>query len=239
MWLRFTIVLVLWSVSLALPAWADGQAGVDAYKRDDYATALREWRPLAEQGDAGAQFYLGTLYAFGRGVPQDYAMARQWYGKAAAQGDVRAQNNLGTLYRDGQGGPQDYATARQWFEKAAAHGVAEPQYNLGLLYVGGQGGPQDYTKARQWFEKSAVQGHAGAQYNLGTLYRDGQGGRRTIRRRDNGSRKRLPKVSRRHRTISGCCISQAAAGLYDGATVVREIRSPRPREGAVQPRGAV
>jgi hypothetical protein len=68
---RFTIVLVLSFVCLAVPSWADGQAGVDAYKRGDYATALRDWRPLAEQGDAGAQFYLGTLYAFGQGVPQD------------------------------------------------------------------------------------------------------------------------------------------------------------------------
>ena len=133
--LRFPIVLVLSIICLAAPAWADGQAGVDAYKRGDYATALRQWQPLAEQGDAGAQFYLGTLYAFGRGVPQDYAKARQWFEQAAAHGDVRAQNNLGTLYRDGQGGPHDYAAARQWFEKAAAQGVAEPQYNLGLLLI--------------------------------------------------------------------------------------------------------
>jgi TPR repeat protein len=90
--LRFPIALVLLIVCIAALAWADGQAGVDAYKRGDYATALREWRPLAEQGDAGAQFYLGTLYAFGRGLPQDHAAARQWFEKAAAQGDVRAQN---------------------------------------------------------------------------------------------------------------------------------------------------
>ena len=83
--LRFTIVLVLLFVCLAVPRWADGQVGVDAYKRGDYATALREWRPLAEQGDAGAQFYLGTLYAFGRGVSQNYAAARQRYGRAAGQ----------------------------------------------------------------------------------------------------------------------------------------------------------
>ena len=74
---RFTIVLVLSIFCLATPAWADFQAGVDAYRSGDYATALREWRPLTEQGHAFAQFNLGILYANGRGVPQNYAMARQ------------------------------------------------------------------------------------------------------------------------------------------------------------------
>jgi uncharacterized protein len=65
---RFPIILVLSIICLSAPAWTDGQAGVDVYKRGDYATALRQWRPLAEQEDAGAQFYLGMLYASGRGV---------------------------------------------------------------------------------------------------------------------------------------------------------------------------
>jgi TPR repeat protein len=39
-------------------------------QRGDYATAFREWLPLAEQGDALAQQYLGNMYATGRGVPE-------------------------------------------------------------------------------------------------------------------------------------------------------------------------
>ncbi len=87
--LRFSIALVLSIVCLAVPAWADFQAGMDAYNRKDYATALREWRPLAEQGDADAQYNLALMYDRGYGVPQDYVQARQWYEKAAAQGDAR------------------------------------------------------------------------------------------------------------------------------------------------------
>ncbi len=55
-----------------------------AYDRGDYATALREWRPLAEQGHADAQFKLGVMYFNGRGVPQDYAQAHKWFNFAAS-----------------------------------------------------------------------------------------------------------------------------------------------------------
>ena len=60
--------------------------GASAYKRGDYATTLRLWRPLAEQGDAYAQFSLGAMYDEGQGVPQNYAVAVEWFRKAADQG---------------------------------------------------------------------------------------------------------------------------------------------------------
>jgi hypothetical protein len=105
--LRFPIVLVLSFVCLPTPAWADFETGMDAYERGNYATAMSEWRPLAENGDAQAQLHLGMLYHQAQGVPQDYATARQWYEKAAAQGDASGQNNLGYLYADGKGVPKD------------------------------------------------------------------------------------------------------------------------------------
>src|SRR5262245_39885542 len=122
MCLRFTVTLVFSFVCLAAPAWADFQAGMEAYKRGDYATALREWRPLAEQGDAGAQFYLGIMYGKGLGVEKDDMQSRRWHEKAAGQGEVHSQFVLGGLYEQGRGVPQDYVQARQWYEKAAAQG---------------------------------------------------------------------------------------------------------------------
>ena len=95
-------------------------AGVAAYKRGAYATALREWRPLAEQGDAKAQHNLGVMYRKGRGVPQDDAEAVKWYSKAAEQGDAFAQFNLAFMYKNGQGVPQDYAQAHMWYNLAAS-----------------------------------------------------------------------------------------------------------------------
>ena len=122
--LRLPIALVLSLVCLIAPAWADFQAGMDAKNRGDFAKALREWRPLAEQGDARAQFYLGMLYENGDGVPEDYEKAREWYMKSAAQGEANAQFYLGLMFAFGRGGPLDLVQAHMWYSLAAGNGHA-------------------------------------------------------------------------------------------------------------------
>ena len=122
--LRFTSTLVLSIVFLAAPAWADYQVGMDAYERGNYATALSEWRPLAEEGDPSAQFRLGSLYENGDGVPRDFAKARQWYERAAAQGEAKAQFYLGIQSAYGEGGPLDLVQAHMWYSLAAENGNA-------------------------------------------------------------------------------------------------------------------
>ena len=156
--LRLTIPLVLSFVCLTVPAWAGFQAGMDANNRGDYATALHEWRPLAEQGDALAQYNLGVLYRKGRGVPQDDVQARQWYEKAAAQGQAKAQYNLGTLYLNGGGVPKDYQQALRWFRLAADQGEALAQTKIAIMYDEGQGVPQDFVQAHKWYNLAAVNG---------------------------------------------------------------------------------
>ena len=122
---RIAIGLAL-ALLVALPATAqDFQKGFDASKRGDYATALREWQPLAEQGNAYAQHNLGIMYENGQGVPQDYAEAVKWYRKAAEKGYATAQYNLGLMYGKGQGVPQDYVQAHLWFSLSAAKGQKE------------------------------------------------------------------------------------------------------------------
>ncbi len=83
-WARLMLAVVV--VLVAAPACTDYEAGKEAYDRGDYATALKEWRPLAEQGDALAQSLLGVMYAEGLGVPQDFVQAHMWFNLAAAQG---------------------------------------------------------------------------------------------------------------------------------------------------------
>ncbi len=139
------------TLGLTAPAWAGFGEGAAAYHRGDYATALREWRPLAEQGDAEAQYNLGLMYYTGKGVPRDYAKAVGWYRKAAEQGDAGAQNNLGVMYGEGQGVPRDYAKAVGWYRKAAEQGDAGAQNNLGVIYDKGLGVPRDYILAHMWF----------------------------------------------------------------------------------------
>ncbi len=108
------------TLGLTAPAWAGLDEGVAAAKRGDYATALREWRPLAEQGNAKAQYNLGIIYLNGEGVPQDYAKAVGWWRKAAEQGHAGAQFNLGFMYYNGRGVPQDYAHAHMWLNLVAS-----------------------------------------------------------------------------------------------------------------------
>ena len=92
----------------------DFQNGVDAYEKGDYATALKEWTPLADQGHAKAQYNLGVAYANGEGVIQDYKTAIKWYILSAEQGYAKAQYNLGVMYALGQGVIEDKVYAHMW-----------------------------------------------------------------------------------------------------------------------------
>ena len=156
--LRFPVALMLSIVCLAAPAWADFKAGADAYQSGDYATALREWQPLAEQGQALAQYNLGLLYANGQGVSKDDAQAQQWYEKAAAQGHAGAQVNLGILYDYGRGVEQDYKKAVYWYRLSAKQGNELAQRQLGLMFERGDGVPQDYVQAYMWYSLGAANG---------------------------------------------------------------------------------
>ena len=75
-------------MSLALGEAADFQAGMEAYERGDNAAALRKLRPLAKQGYAPAQYYLGLMYDFGRGVPKDDAEAAKWHRQGSRARDT-------------------------------------------------------------------------------------------------------------------------------------------------------
>ena len=82
-------------------------AAVAAGNGGDYATELRLLRPLADQGVADAQHYLGYMYYFGEGVPQDYAEAMKWFRKSADQGNFDGEYYLGFFYAKGQGVTKD------------------------------------------------------------------------------------------------------------------------------------
>ena len=154
---------------------ADFGAGVEAYRRGDYASAFREFRPLAEQGDAFAQIFLGGMYAKGEGVPEDDRQAVFWFRKAAEQGYADAQFVLGVMYDNGEGVPEDDRQAVFWYRKAAEQGDAGAQAKLGRMYDFGKGVPEDARQAVFWFRKAAEQGYASAQFLLGFMYANGEG----------------------------------------------------------------
>ena len=164
---RLTFIVLLAGAGLVLIPACDAELGANsawdkgfaAYEKGDYATALREFQSLAEQGVASAQFNLGVMYDKGQGVPQDYKMAAQWYRRAAEQGHAGAQVNLGLMYDNGQGVPQDDKAAVQWYRRAAEQGDAEAQSNLGAMYAEGQGVPRDYVHAHMWLNIAASGGN--------------------------------------------------------------------------------
>ncbi len=135
----FTTALFGASVfSFQSTAWADTleqqfQQGLTAYEQSNYQTAFKLWLPLAEQGNAKAQYNLGVMYGNGRGVKQDYFKAVNWYRKAAEQGHADAQLNLGYMYEKGRGVKQDDFEAVKWYRQAAEQGNAKAQFNLGNI----------------------------------------------------------------------------------------------------------
>ena len=104
---------------------ADFKKGLDAAKKGNFETALKEWRPLAEQGDSYAQYNLGLMYDYGEGVIEDDTQAVYWFRKAAEQGHAKAQYNLGVMYESGRGIAKDDTQAVYWFRKAAEQGEAK------------------------------------------------------------------------------------------------------------------
>ncbi len=95
--LGLVVVVVALVFSVSQGAWGGFQEGYDAVRRGDYATALKEWKPLAEQGDADAQYLLGLMYRNGLDVPEDYKLAVEWYRKSAEQGIKHARDAVSRL----------------------------------------------------------------------------------------------------------------------------------------------
>jgi len=152
--LKTLLLTVLLSTSLIGTTYADFNDGWVASQKGDYKTAFKEWKPLAEQGNADAQHNLGWLYNTGKGVLKDYKEAVKWYRKAAEQGNASAQYNLGVMYDNGEGVLKDYKEAVKWYRKAAEQGKASAQYNLGTKYANGDGVLKDLSKAKHWIKKA-------------------------------------------------------------------------------------
>ena len=121
--IRWIIMTALFLTVASIAGAADFNVGIAANKRGDYATAAREFQPLAEQGHAEAQYILGIMYSRGLGVPKDDREAVSWIRRAAEQSLAGAQVNLGIRYSTGDGVPKDYVQAYAWLNLAGAQGV--------------------------------------------------------------------------------------------------------------------
>ena len=117
--LRNLLLASLLTVFTLNPLYAKVDKGHQAAQKDDYKTAFKFWKKLAEKGDAERQATIAVLYHAGQGVKQNYKKAFYWYKKAAEQGHTAAQANLGVMYAKGTGTQQDYVQSYAWYSVAA------------------------------------------------------------------------------------------------------------------------
>ncbi|HVU31385.1 MAG TPA: SPOR domain-containing protein [Sphingomicrobium sp.] len=153
-------------IGMAAPLSAQSViAGIDAWQRSDYAGAVAIWRPLAEKGDADAEFNLGQAYRLGRGVPTNLAAAKIWFERSAKQGHIDAETTLGLLLFEAG----DQPSGLKWLKKAADQ--AEPRAMLvyGTALVNGDSVPQDPILGYAYVSRAAAQGLAPAKQTLDQL----------------------------------------------------------------------
>lgn len=141
----------------------------------DYSLAKKLYEESAKLGFAAAEYEIGELYYYGRGVKQDYEKSIEWYRRAAHKNDASALNDIGAAYESGKGLKIDRKEAVSWFFRASEIGSSRADYSLGFRYKDGDFLPQDYSKAFYYFERSAEAGDIDAQYELAKLYEKGLG----------------------------------------------------------------
>jgi TPR repeat protein len=130
------------------------RAGIEAWQAGNYALAIGNWRPLADRGDADAQYNIAQAYFLGRGVPQNANLAEQWYARAARQGHEQAQANYGLLlFQNGR-----RREAMPWIEQAANRGDPRAQYVLGTALYNGDLIAQDLPRAYALMSRAAQTG---------------------------------------------------------------------------------
>ena len=136
---------------------------------------LADLQERAEEGRAGAQYYLGLRYYHGLGVRKDELLAARWFERAARGGESGAQLNLARMLRDGRGIAPDMQRAVQMYRAAAARGVHAAMVELGEILSSGGSVATDFREALRLFNEAAAAGNGAAEFNLGLMHGQGLG----------------------------------------------------------------
>ena len=161
------LALLLAAPSARAQGDPDLAAAKRAYDASEFVEAAKLVRPLAEQGNPGAQFLMGQMLFFGLGMERDDAKAAQWYGMAAQAGNTEALYRLGYLHATGQGVAYDPAAAERFWIAAASKGHRGAIVALADFYHEGLYRKEDETLARRWLNRAAMTGDIESMYKLG------------------------------------------------------------------------
>ena len=150
---KFSVCVFAMLLCARLSAAADLTSAKQAYEKKDYATAFKELTPLAEQGNAEAQFLLGKMYWMGQGVLKDGDQAVKWLKAAATQGNADAQFFMGSYYLLPH---RDIAEGLKWLRLSAEQGNQDAQLLLGKTYMDGSRElPRDPVQGEMWLRLAA------------------------------------------------------------------------------------
>jgi TPR repeat protein len=141
----------------------------EALMNDDYVSAHRRARLLAESGNANAQVLLGALFQDGCGTDVDYGEAVKWYRNASEQGHPVAQVLLANRYRDGEGICKDLEQTRALYLKAAEQNYATAYYALAAMCYFGSSRPnlvETYKWAKLASTRLKTSGHKALMVQL-------------------------------------------------------------------------
>lgn len=168
--LGILIPLTLAATAALADPLTDAVRAIEAGKHKEGAQMLK---PLSDAGNQAAQYRLGMLYYYGKGVKEDEKQAIELWKKSAAQGNVDSMFQIGSAFLFGA------QTARLvddpdreaaiWYFQAASAGHAEAQYHLGLLFLAGKGVVEDHQQATYWMQQAAAQGHVEAKKAIGSI----------------------------------------------------------------------
>ena len=162
---KYLVAAIFIGLASAPLAAQSVKAGIEAWQKADYGAAVAIWKPLAQRGDADAQFNLGQAYRLGRGVPIDLGAARMWFEKAAATGHLDAATTLGLLlFQNG-----DQAQGLKWLKQAAEQGEPRALLVYGTALYNGDGVTQDRLLGYAYVSRAADQGLGPAKDTLGQL----------------------------------------------------------------------
>ena len=173
--MQFMFKLVLILLFSFQTAQASLSKGLDAAQAGDFIAAYELWLPMAKQGDANAQFYLGLLHSRQLIDQASQEQAVKWYLLAANNDHVNAQFNLGIKYDKGLGVEQSATEAFSWYFKAANDGHPEAQFNVANMYRDGRGVEHSNEQAATWYKASSINNLPQAQANLALVLHLGIG----------------------------------------------------------------
>ena len=158
MYKEFLLLLIIYVCLISNSYSADYEKGLAAARSGDFFKAIKEWKPLAEEGDASVHYSLARVYTrLGTTKIDDNSNlsaaehALNWYLLAAEQGVIMAQYDLGVMYHTGRGAVQDYSKAIKWYKKASIKGYSYARGNLGLMYIYGTGVETNYKEGNFYF----------------------------------------------------------------------------------------